>query len=287
MRESILQVIGLPPAFGATLLGLGLILALAPYLGGADFGLFKVPALSAQKLRRLRVLGPLALAVAIALHIPFFLANHPAPAAQVLDTAASSVESKSTPSSPALTMIATIYPDDECQPGSDFGIRTMSTINVGINNQSDRDVVLMSVELVPEWITGSFWAGIPEAAKTYTVILSDWHELVAIAKYPEYEPAQRARLLADGKIRQDKDWYFGHETVTWVSPEPIFVKQIPSDVFTVERNAQERFQISLGLSRSIDFLYGTLRLRIETDDQKQLESGSLKFSICNRDSDPK
>ncbi len=70
MNDSILQLLGLPQPFGVTLLGLGLIVTLAPYIGGSDFGLFKVPAFSPNVHGRLRVLGPLLLFGAVALHMP-------------------------------------------------------------------------------------------------------------------------------------------------------------------------------------------------------------------------
>lgn len=78
MRQSILEMAGLPPPFGITLLGLGLILTLSPYLGGADFGLFKVPTFSPGSQNRLRIFGPLALIAAISLHVPGFLKTSPA-----------------------------------------------------------------------------------------------------------------------------------------------------------------------------------------------------------------
>jgi hypothetical protein len=86
VTESILQALGLPQPFGATLLALALILALAPYLGGADFGLLKVPTFSPDTQRGLRVIGPVALAAAVGLHVPFLSTADPP-----LSTAATSL----------------------------------------------------------------------------------------------------------------------------------------------------------------------------------------------------
>jgi hypothetical protein len=68
--QSILQRLGLPSEFGITILALTLTLSLAPYLSGADFGLLKIPPLALSIRRRLRVVGPCVLALAIVLHLP-------------------------------------------------------------------------------------------------------------------------------------------------------------------------------------------------------------------------
>ena len=59
--KSILDLLGLPGAFGGTLLVLSLILALAPYFAGLDFGVIKIPDFSPEWRRRLKWLGPFAL----------------------------------------------------------------------------------------------------------------------------------------------------------------------------------------------------------------------------------
>jgi hypothetical protein len=70
--ESVLQWLGLPEQFGATLLIVCLVLSIAPYFSGADFGILKLPSFKPVIRRNLRFAGPIALAVAIFLHIPFF-----------------------------------------------------------------------------------------------------------------------------------------------------------------------------------------------------------------------
>lgn len=67
---SVLERLNIPPEFGTTLLLLGLILALAPYFSGKDFGIFKVPQFSRGRRRLLYVVGPLLLLFAVSLHIP-------------------------------------------------------------------------------------------------------------------------------------------------------------------------------------------------------------------------
>jgi len=68
--ESVLQWLALPAEFGMTLLIAAFALSLAPYLAGSDFGLLKVPQFPAPVRARLRSTGPVALLVAIFLHLP-------------------------------------------------------------------------------------------------------------------------------------------------------------------------------------------------------------------------
>ncbi len=61
----------LPQAFGALFLSLALILVLAPYLFGHDFGIFKIPDFGASTRKKLKWIGPLLLVIGILIHIPF------------------------------------------------------------------------------------------------------------------------------------------------------------------------------------------------------------------------
>ncbi|HUP59089.1 MAG TPA: YCF48-related protein [Thermoanaerobaculia bacterium] len=70
--QSILQRLNLPSEFGVVLLAFCFILAVAPYFAGSDFGVFKIPAFEIRMRRRLRVLGPAILVIAILLHLPLF-----------------------------------------------------------------------------------------------------------------------------------------------------------------------------------------------------------------------
>jgi hypothetical protein len=68
----------LPDGFGYLLLVLGLILTLAPWFNGLDFGVLKVPDFAPRARRTLTVAGPLVLLAAIGLHLPLPAAG-PAP----------------------------------------------------------------------------------------------------------------------------------------------------------------------------------------------------------------
>src|SRR5262249_21160396 len=68
---SIAARLGLPDVFQAALLLLPFGLALAPHLGGFTVGGLAVPKFDPRRRRALRVGGPLALAAAVAVVIPF------------------------------------------------------------------------------------------------------------------------------------------------------------------------------------------------------------------------
>lgn len=69
-RSSTFQWLGLPQQFGAVLLTLALVFVVSPYTGGADFGIFKIPAFPAHVQHVLKILGPLIFAVCVGLFIP-------------------------------------------------------------------------------------------------------------------------------------------------------------------------------------------------------------------------
>jgi len=73
--KSLLDLLGLPEVFGETLLILSLILALAPYFSGLDFGVIKIPQFSQVWRRRLKWIGPIVIVFVVSIHIPFYHAD--------------------------------------------------------------------------------------------------------------------------------------------------------------------------------------------------------------------
>ncbi len=59
-RRRPLDVVGLPDSAGLMLLGVALIMLLSPYVGGADFGIFKVPEFSFRNDAAFKLVGPIA-----------------------------------------------------------------------------------------------------------------------------------------------------------------------------------------------------------------------------------
>src|SRR5215472_9290433 len=66
------EIFGVAKEFIVSLLVLGLILTLAPYLAGKNLGIFNVPTLKLTVRKRLKVLGPLLLLFFLALGIPIW-----------------------------------------------------------------------------------------------------------------------------------------------------------------------------------------------------------------------
>ena len=67
---SLLESANLPDGFGYLLLVISLILTMAPWLHGRDFGILKIPQFESAQRRKLKFAGPAILATAILLHLP-------------------------------------------------------------------------------------------------------------------------------------------------------------------------------------------------------------------------
>ncbi len=108
-KESILRFIGLPNEFGFLLLVISLVLLMAPYFAGHDFGPFKIPDFKLKTRQYLKIIGPLFFVVMIVLHLPIVpKPNSEDELKQLLRRALSSTP----PSSPAIE-IKIIYPADK------------------------------------------------------------------------------------------------------------------------------------------------------------------------------
>lgn len=71
-KKSTLALVGIPKEFGLLLLTIALILAISPYMGGADLGIFKVPLLSPRATSALRYLGPVLVVLFSVLFMPLW-----------------------------------------------------------------------------------------------------------------------------------------------------------------------------------------------------------------------
>lgn len=69
MQQSVLDWLGLPANFGYALLIIGLVLTLAPYLRGSDFGVIKIPDFDPPVRRTMRVVGPTVMLGAVLMHV--------------------------------------------------------------------------------------------------------------------------------------------------------------------------------------------------------------------------
>lgn len=96
-RSSFFKISGLPDSFGVVLLVFSFILLLAPYFSGADFGLFKIPAVTEYAKKLLKIIGPVLFILCILSFVPIF----PVSPTKVVPTP--SPEMTPTPTSPAST----------------------------------------------------------------------------------------------------------------------------------------------------------------------------------------
>jgi len=69
-RRNTLDLLGVPKEIGIILVTLCIILAISPYLGGSDLGIFKVPKLPIRSSQVLRYLGPLLFLLGLLLFLP-------------------------------------------------------------------------------------------------------------------------------------------------------------------------------------------------------------------------
>ena len=109
---SIFEYLNLPAAFGVALLTFALILTAAPYLAGADFGIFKIPPITPYGKRRLQIAGPIILVACIFLFIPFRQLQRSLPSPQVVSTASSAEPPhRSVPSPTPVSSAARPWPE--------------------------------------------------------------------------------------------------------------------------------------------------------------------------------
>ncbi|HST20134.1 MAG TPA: tetratricopeptide repeat protein [Blastocatellia bacterium] len=82
-KTSIIKLLGLPEAFAVVLLILSLIIALAPYLPGKDFGVIKIPEFTLNTQNRLKVIGPIIFLVSLVLFLPLMTVPVPVPPSNI------------------------------------------------------------------------------------------------------------------------------------------------------------------------------------------------------------
>lgn len=181
-----------------------------------------------------------------------------------------------TPTSPPpeVIMLVTTTEGYACDMDS-FGIFNVNQkmiLDVGINNNSDRDLFITSATIKPLWVFASQWMGPTSISATYNVSLSQWWDesqtlLDAWYATPAADPEQLDKIARVG-------W------MTWVRPSPIEVKEILQDKFTIKKNSQDRFQIELGLAETFRYMWGTIVLQFKTDNGMTLISEPIEFVVC-------
>jgi hypothetical protein len=180
-----------------------------------------------------------------------------------------------TPPPPEVTMLVTTTEGYACDMSS-FVVSQKMILDVGVNNNSKRDLFITAATLKPLWIYASQWMGPTSISATYNVSLDEWWGEVmglqnALYMTPAMESAELERTARVGYM-------------TWAHPHPIEVKEILEDKFTVKKESQDRFQIELGLSETYQFMWGKVVLEIKTDNGMTLVSEPIEIAVCYEES---
>jgi len=193
----------------------------------------------------------------------------PTPASPASPTAPPAPTSSPTPGAPLVTTSVTVGEGDICTWDDTGPVLLRSLLDIGINNNSDRDIMLTSVKLVPEWIMAGVYAGELVSTKTYTVTADAWFQTWMDALNPDNGVA----LQSAGRLKE-------LDGLPWVRPDPIDVKEIPANKYTIKRHSQERFQIEIGISDPRHYVQGTIFVEIEDDAGDIFRKGPLDIYVC-------
>ena len=180
------------------------------------------------------------------------------------------------PAAAPLTVSVSVVDGASCWDGGEKPMLKRSVVNFALNNHSGRAHVITSAKIVPEWISTFFWAGKLGVQETFNVDLGEWYVYSESLKYGQQDNELQA-LIKNGLAKVDKE-----ENKTWFRPEPISIRQmIQKDMYAIMPNAlPERFQLALGLSRSIEVLEGTVQLEFETDAGTKITSSPFSITVC-------
>jgi hypothetical protein len=208
-RQNLFKILGLPDHFGVILLIFTLILLIAPYFPGLDFGIFKVPKISPKIAQTLKFIAPILFLASIFMYLPIIKGQS------------------------GVTMLVTVAEEGRlCRTlnillgrGKQEQIVKKSVLDVAINNNSRKDIMLTSVILIPQWITGGFTAGPLKVQAEYPVFLDDWLTMLVDVNY---DPERYTSLLGEGKAKKEGN-------IFWVKPDSIHVRDIPAEKYTIKR----------------------------------------------------
>jgi hypothetical protein len=180
-----------------------------------------------------------------------------------------------------------------CPPGRNCNdeLSRMSILDIAINNQSELDLVITEVTLIPEWIYGHFWAGAEKPSKKYDISIDEWvndsicfqlNEMIKPEDLPECRRFDRNWFLKGNRTKVAKmETTAGWEAeVTWIKPREIKVAEIPADKYFVKSKTIDHFQIELFLTDPTRYLYGSIYAHFRTDNGLLLKSDRLHIYIC-------
>jgi hypothetical protein len=157
-----------------------------------------------------------------------------------------------------IRVVGDSYGEDFCYFLMDYQLHEeKSTLDIAINNQSNRDIILASVVLTPTNISVEpFIAGELEVTQEYSVSVHTWVEYYA------------------HKLLGETGWKL----------EPIYVTEMSQNKYTILKDEQERIQIHLGVDpnqwRDDYELMGEVELYIELDSGDVIKSNPIEIVLC-------
>jgi hypothetical protein len=173
----------------------------------------------------------------------------------------------------ALTVTVQVANGGVCWDSGDEQLIKRSVVDFALNNRSNSAHIIKSAKIAPVWIRAFFWSGKMKSKGTFKVSLDEWYEYSIDVQYGERKNELQT-LLNKGMAKVD-------DHGTWVRPEPISISQmIQDDMYDIKPDEPEKYRLTLGLSRSIDVLLGTVRLEFETDAGEKIISSPFDISVC-------
>ncbi len=231
-----------------------------------------------EKYRTAAIAGVALLVIAVSVVLSM-RSNREFIAIAMMGTPTATAGPTSTPLPPKTTMLVTVKDDHPCLidgMGIFDGMLRRDTLDIGINNNSNRDLLITSAILKPIWISYNQWMGPTPINASYDVSVAEWWS--EFERLPENVFFQGPNTPAPEPEILSRIARVGH--TFWFQPSPIEVKEIIGDKYTIKRNSQERFEIVLGLSGTEESLWGSLIFEITTDDNQTLTSDPVEFAVC-------
>ncbi len=176
----------------------------------------------------------------------------------------------STDSASKLTLVATVIDQQGycgkfglAPDGTDKGSMIQkATLDLAINNPGLEGHIITALRLDPRDLHAGFWAGELTVGGVYHVVLDEWHHKLMEANMKALERGLDESQAITPKL------------------SAISVREIVDKKYAINGRSQERFQVRLGLTKSINFLYGTVRVSIKTDRGAELISEALNVVVC-------
>lgn len=152
------------------------------------------------------------------------------------------------------------------------GCDNKETIDVAINNNSDKNFLVEKAELAPEWAYTRFLGSSAPLIDKFTVSLNSWKRRIQLDDKPPQMP--QVKLAQPYKINS------GMTIEQADLPEPVTIPKFTDERFFVKSHYIEHFAIVAGITGGGSQLWANFRVRILLDDGSKLISSPLMIRLC-------